>query len=394
MGNVKNEKRIPLSVPHMAGTEIALTKAAIESNWVTTLGPALDHLESEFSTLLGGGRCLGVNCGTSAIHLGLKLLDVRADDEVITPSLTFAASCNPILYQNAKPVFVDSDASTWCIDPNLLSELLKQKADKNRLPKAVIVVHLFGQSADMDSILEVCSKYDVPVLEDAAESLGSRYKGQHPGTLGQIGAFSFNGNKIITGSGGGMLVSKDSEAIKKARYWSTQSRDQDPMDIGNYMHSEVGYNYRLSNVLAALVQGQLNVLADRVEARRSVFRRYSEGFVGVDGIEAQPETLFGSDLTLHTRWLSCFKIEKNQFGMSATDLIRYLAKLKIEARPVWRPMHLQELFQDCEYYGGRVAESLNARGVCLPSSSSLSVEDQSIVIAAIREAGSTRSSGF
>ena len=394
---VIKDRRIPLSIPHMEGVEVENLVRAFQSNWITTVGPELDALEEEFEARFGL-PCLAVNSGTSAIHLGLKALGVGVGDEVVSQSLTFAASCNPILYERARPVFIDSESKTWNLDPNILSEFLGARAKKKMLPRAVIVVHLFGQPADMDSIASICRMYDVPVLEDAAESLGALYKGRHPGTFGNVGAFSFNGNKMITGSGGGMFVSPDRSLVKKARFWSTQSRDEDPLGIGNYVHSEVGYNYRLSNLLAGLVRGQLGVLDQRVKERRAVFARYQNAFSNVDGLSPQPECLFSdaepgqnggktsSGESLHTRWLSCFLVDSTRFGMSSSELITYLSRMKIESRPVWKPMHLQKVFREYEFVGGNVAGELHQSGICLPSSSNLSLEDQEIVIKTIMSA--------
>lgn len=356
-------------------------REAFETNWMSTVGPNLTSLESEFS-LLTGLPSVALSTGTAAIHLGLKLLGIGRGDEVVTPTLTFAASCNPVLYEHAIPVFIDSESRTWNLDPVLLAEFLSARARVNRLPKAVTVVHLFGQSADMNSILSICQEYGLPVLEDAAESLGASYLGKHPGTLGEIGAFSFNGNKIITGTSGGMLVSSRADWIQKARHWSTQARDPDPQGIQNYYHTELGYNYRMSNVIAGIVRGQLGVLDERVNQRRRVFERYLTGLRSVPGLIPQPE----QPGHLHTRWLSCFLVDPAQFGMSSPDLIRFLDAANIESRPIWKPMHTQPIYREFERVGGHVAEQLNANGICLPSSSSLKESDQDCVIQAIIEA--------
>lgn len=392
-------KRIHLSVPHIGPAELSYVQSAFDANWLSTVGPNLDALEASFSAAVGL-PCVALSCGTAAIHLGLKLLDVGPGDEVVTPTLTFAASCNPVRYLGATPVFADSDRYTWNLDAGLLADFLARRARVNQLPKAVCVVHLFGRSADLDPILETCRRYELPLLEDAAESLGARYNGKHPGTLGDIGAFSFNGNKIITGTSGGMLVSRHKEWIEKARFWSTQSRDADPEGIKNYVHSELGYNYRLSNVLAGIVRGQLEVLDLRVQQRRSVFERYRTAFTDLPGIEPQREADFGGQSasggdqgngsnqpeSLHTRWLSCFLIDEREFGLSAAGLIRHLDAANVESRPVWKPMHSQPFYRGYECVGGEVAEDLNRRGICLPSSSSLTEEDQQFVIDRILEA--------
>jgi pyridoxal phosphate-dependent aminotransferase EpsN len=369
-------KRILLSVPHMGGAERVYADEAFGSNWVSTAGPNLALFEQAFSRRLGM-PCVALSSGTAAIHLGLKLLGVGSGDEVICSTLTFVASANPIRYQGAEPVFVDSEARTWNMDPELLERILRQKAVRNQLPRAVVVVHLYGQCADMDAILEVTSRYAVPVLEDAAEALGATYRGQAAGTFGEIAAFSFNGNKIITTAGGGMLAARDAMQVEKARFWATQSKDAHPR--GAYEHSETGYNYRMSNVLAGVGRGQLEVLDLRVAQRRAVATRYEKAFEGMPGIEAMPEAAG----CFSTKWLSCFLIDERQFGCSRDELIDQLDAAGIESRPVWKPMHLQRVFTGCEAVGGGVAEDLYRRGICLPSSSSLSAEEQQRVIEAV-----------
>jgi pyridoxal phosphate-dependent aminotransferase EpsN len=375
-------KRILLSVPHMGGAEVDYVNQAFHTNWLSTAGPNIQAFEEEFSRWIGGPAA-ALSSGTSAIHLGLRLLGVGAGDEVFCSTLTFAASANPIRYLGAEPVFVDSERETWNMDPALLRDALRERARSNRLPRAVIVVHLYGQCADMDPILDACSEFDVPVLEDAAEALGAEYKGRPAGTLGAVSAFSFNGNKIITTTGGGMLVAQRAEWVEKARYWATQARDAGIA----YSHSEIGYNYRMSNVLAGIGRGQMRVLESRVRQRRAVAFRYREAFADVPGITFMPQAPFG----LHTNWLSCILIDEERFGCSRDGLIERLEAANIESRPVWKPMHLQPLYSACPCYGGEVAEDLFRRGVCLPSSSSLTVEEQSHVINTIRDAaGSSR----
>lgn len=376
-------ERILMSVPHMGGTEMKYVAEAFETNWLSTVGANLTLLEKEFSHKTGM-PAVALGSGTAGLHLAVKLAGIERDDEVATATLTFAASCNPILYQAARPVFLDSERRSWNLDPNALEDFLKRRAAENRLPKAVIVVHLFGQSADMDPIMEVCRRYELAVIEDAAESLGALYKGRVPGTIGDTGVFSFNGNKIITCSGGGMLVARRAEWVERARFWSTQARDADPDRLGNYVHSELGYNYRLSNVLAGIARGQLEVLELRVAERRAVFERYAKAFREVPGVEPQPEVQGAT--SRHTRWLSCFLIDEKKFGMSAAGLIRLLDEANIEARPVWKPMHTQPLYRGYQCIGGNVAEDLNRRGICLPSSSSLGEEDQQFVIQTILDA--------
>ncbi|HEY1215092.1 MAG TPA: aminotransferase class I/II-fold pyridoxal phosphate-dependent enzyme [Bryobacteraceae bacterium] len=375
--------RILLSVPHMGGHEKMFVTEAFASNWLSTVGPNITEFEREFGTRLGLSA-VAVSSGTAAIHLGLRALGVRAGDTVFCSDLTFAASANPFVYLDAKPVFIDSERRSWNMDPDVLSEALSQAAVQNCLPRAVVVVHLFGQCADMDPILEVCARYRVPVLEDAAESLGATYKGRAAGTLGDVAAFSFNGNKMITTTGGGMLVARNPELIRRAQFWATQAREPGIA----YHHRELGYNYRMSNVLAGIGRGQLLVLNERIELRRSVAFRYADAFAGVPGISLMPQAEYG----LHTNWLSCFLIDPAEFGCSRDQLVARLDAADVESRPVWKPMHMQDLYAFADYYGGAVCEDLFQRGICLPSSSSLSVSDQNYVIEAVRRARTQRPS--
>ena len=358
----------------MGDSELQYVQDAFASNWLSTVGPNLDALERAFAVRIGRPAA-ALASGTAALHLAIKLLGLKDGDEVVTPTLTFAASCNPLLYERAVPIFMDSDTASWNLDPNLLAEFLKKRARVNRLPKAVTVVHLFGQSADLDPILESCRRYELPLIEDAAEALGTEYRGRSPGAFGDIGVFSFNGNKIITGSSGGMLVSPRQDWIEKARFWSTQARDPDPEGVHNYLHSELGYNYRLSNILAGVVRGQMEVLDTRVQQRREIAFRYRDAFADI-GLSLMPQAPYG----LHTNWLSCFLVDEKKFGLSRTQLIKHLASYNIESRPVWKPMHTQKLFTGFECIGGAVAEDLHHCGICLPSSSSLSLEQQQFVI--------------
>lgn len=376
-------QRIWLSVPHLDGREREYLEEALASNWVSSVGPHLDALEREFGQLTGRYG-VAVGSGTAALHLGMRLLGLGPGDEMVTPTLTFAASCNPILYLGARPILIDSERRTWGLDPGLLEDFLARRAEVGRLPKAVTVVHLFGQAADMDAVLEVCGRYELPVLEDAAESLGALHRGRHPGTLGQVGAYSFNGNKIITGSGGGMLVASDPTLVERARHWATQARDPDPLGLRNYVHSELGYNYRLSNVLAGLIRAQLERLEDRVARRRAVFERYRAAFADLPGMEPMPEMRVDPQ-SRSTRYLSCFLLDPDRVPGGSGALIRVLEQAEIESRPVWRPMHLQPLYRHCETVGGQVAEDLHARGICLPSSSSLTGDDQGRVIDMVRK---------
>jgi pyridoxal phosphate-dependent aminotransferase EpsN len=363
----------------MGRTEQSYANEAFTQNWVSTAGPGLKAFEEAFSRRIGI-PAVSLSSGTAAIHLGLRLLGVGRGDEVVCPTLTFAATANPIRYLGAEPVFLDSEVSTWNLDPDLLFDTLKDRAARNRLPRAIIVVHLYGQCADMDPILEAAGAFAIPVLEDAAEALGATYKGQPAGTLGAVAAFSFNGNKIITTAGGGMLASPDSHLVEKARFWATQARDPGVA----YEHSELGYNYRMSNVLAGIGRGQLEVLDLRVEQRRAIAFRYRDAFADLPGISFMPQAPYG----LSTNWLSCFLIDADQFGCSRDALISRLDSAGIEARPVWKPMHLQPLYAGCECIGGAVAADLFHCGICLPSSSNLSLEDQIFVIDCIKaEAG-------
>jgi pyridoxal phosphate-dependent aminotransferase EpsN len=375
-------KRLYLSVPHVSEASLRYVEEAFATNWLSTVGPNLNALE-EAATMMVGCKSVAISTGTAGLHLALRLAGVEAGDEVVTPSLSFVASANPIRYQGAVPVFVDSEPTTWNLDPQLLAEFLKKRAAVNRLPKAVMVVHLFGQPASMDEILDICQRYGVAVIEDAANSLGARYHGRHPGTLGDVGMFSFSGNKVITGTTGGMLVTGREDWAAKAKKWSQQAADPDPEGVKNYVHSELGYNYRMSNVVAGIVRGQFEVLEDRVSARRAVFDRYVAAFEGVPGLEPQPE----AEGCRHSRWLSCFVVDEAAFGMSCYDLIRFLETMNVESRPVWRPMHLQPLYQGCEMIGGEVAERLNRTGICLPSSSSMTEAEQDFVIGLIRSVG-------
>jgi pyridoxal phosphate-dependent aminotransferase EpsN len=361
----------------MGGTEEIYVREAFASNWLSTVGPNLAAFESEFESYVGL-PAVALASGTAAIHLGLRLLGVGPGDFVFCSTLTFAASANPIRYLGAEPVFIDSDYKTWNMDPSLLGYALQQSAEAGKLPKAIVVVHLYGQCADMDPIREACECYGVPILEDAAEALGATYKKRRAGELGDVAAFSFNGNKIITTTGGGLLVSHNAAWVEKARFWSQQARDPGLA----YQHSELGYNYRMSNVLAGIGRGQLKVLGRRVEQRRAIAFRYRDAFADLPGISLMPQASCG----LHTNWLSCFLIDEREFSLSRDGLIKALDEANIESRPVWKPMHLQPLYAGCEHFGGQVAEDLFARGICLPSSSSLSEEEQLHVVNSVRRA--------
>jgi len=361
-----SDKRIHLSPPHMSGLEQQFVREAFESGWIAPLGPQVEAFEQEFAEKVGAKHALALSAGTAAIHLALIHLGVGPGDEVVVSTLTFAASANPVVYQGARPVFVDSERASWNMDPNLLEDLLKRKARLGKLPKAVIVVHLYGQAANLDAIRDVCDRYGVPLVEDAAEALGTTYKDRSPGTFGVAGIFSFNGNKIITTSGGGMLVSDDADFIAHARKLATQAREPAP----HYEHKEIGYNYRLSNILAAIGRGQLRVLDERVRRKREIFEQYRQHLDDLPGLEFMPEAPWGRS----NRWLTVITIDPQEFGATREEVRLALEAENIEARPVWKPMHLQPVYRDCEVVGGAVAEDLFARGLCLPSGTTMSAE--------------------
>jgi pyridoxal phosphate-dependent aminotransferase EpsN len=370
----------------MGSSEERFVREAFATNWVSTVGPNIDAFERAFSELVGGRPTVALSSGTAAIHLGLKLLGVQSGDEVICSTLTFSASANPIVYEGARPVFVDSERASWNLDPDLLAEALETRGKRGKLPKAVVVVHLYGQSADLDRIEAACARWDVPILEDAAEALGTHYQGVQVGARGALGAFSFNGNKILTTSGGGMLVTATQAEADKARFWSTQSREPVPW----YEHKELGFNYRMSNVLAGIGRGQLEVLEERVAARRRNAFRYRDAFADLQGLTLMPQASFGR----HTNWLSVFLVDEAAFGATRDELIAALAAEDIEARAVWKPLHTQPFFSSCECIGGRVAEDLFARGICLPSSSHLTAAEHARVVAAVRKAARSARTSF
>ncbi|GLH64129.1 aminotransferase class I/II-fold pyridoxal phosphate-dependent enzyme [Parageobacillus sp. G301] len=371
-----NKSRIFLSPPHMSGNEQKYINEAFETNWIAPLGPNVDAFEKELAEYVGSKGAAAVSSGTAAIHLALRLLNVQQGDKVFCSSLTFIASANPILYQGAEPVFIDSEPDTWNMSPLALERAMEEAKKEGKLPKAVVVVNLYGQSAKMDEILAICNHYQVPVVEDAAESLGSTYKGKKSGTFGKFGIYSFNGNKIITTSGGGMLVSDDVEALQKARFLATQARDPAP----HYQHSQVGYNYRMSNIVAGIGRAQLEVLDERVKARRAIFDRYVQALGDIEGVHFMPEL----EGTMSNRWLTTLTINQQALGVTPMDIINALAEENIEARPVWKPLHLQPVFNGVTYYphqeGWSVSDELFANGICLPSGSSMTVEEQNRVI--------------
>ena len=423
--NSPTKSRIYLSSPHLGTQEFEFVREAFATNWIAPLGPHVDAFEREFGQILQEGteateknsvssvsscansqmHCAALSSGTAALHLALKLVGLQRGEEVFCSSLTFSASANPIVYEGAKPVFIDSERASWNMDPALLEKALEDRKKKGKLPRAVILVHLYGQCADIDTIMAVCNRFGVAVIEDAAEALGAIYFSNktisqegtertenkasvssvsscakeeiRPGTVGKLAIFSFNGNKIITTSGGGMLVSNDESLIKKARFWATQSRDPAP----HYQHSEIGYNYRMSNVLAGIGRGQLRVLADRVNARRANCAYYEKAFADLPGISFMPEAPWNRC----TRWLTCILVDPAAFGADREAIRLALEAENIEGRPVWKPMHLQPVFADCDRFGGEVAEDLFNRGLCLPSGSNLSEGDLQRVVDVVRK---------
>ncbi|MBO9129997.1 aminotransferase class I/II-fold pyridoxal phosphate-dependent enzyme [Bacillus sp. 165] len=374
------EKRIYLSPPHMSGNEQKYINEAFEQNWIAPLGPNVDGFEKELAEYAGTKGAAAVNSGTSAIHLALELLGVARGDTVFCSSLTFAASANPIVYQGAEPVFIDSEPETWGMSPAALEKAFQAAVKDGRMPKAVIVVHLLGQSAKLDEIMDICNTYNVPVIEDAAESLGSTYKGKQTGSFGKFGIYSFNGNKIITTSGGGMLVSNDEEALHKARFLATQARDP----AVHYQHSRIGYNYRMSNILAGIGRAQLEVLDERIESRRNIFNCYKQRLEYIGGIAFMPEL----EQTMSNRWLTALMIDEAA-AISCLDIIHALEAENIEARPIWKPLHMQPVFKGAKYYSHgeseNVSERLFKQGLCLPSGSSLTRKDQDRVIAIVKQ---------
>ncbi len=368
--------RVYLSPPHMGPDERGLLLDAFDSNWIAPLGPHVDAFEKEFAARVQMPHAAALSSGTAALHLALQLLGVTRGDEVLVASLTFSASANPIAYQGATPVFLDSEQQTWNLDPVLLEEALKAGVKRNKKAKAVMAVDLYGQCAQLDRISQLCREYDVPLIEDAAEALGATWKGQPAGTFGALAAFSFNGNKIITTSGGGMLVSRDAGLIEKARFLATQARDPAP----HYQHSHIGFNYRLSNLLAAVGRGQLRVLEARVQARRAHRTFYEQTLGTLEGVGFMPLSSEGS----WNGWLSVITIDPQTFGATREDVRLALEKENIESRPVWKPMHLQPVFKECRMYGGVVSEAAFENGLCLPSGSSLTTEERERVVALIK----------
>jgi pyridoxal phosphate-dependent aminotransferase EpsN len=357
------QSRVFLSPPHLSGEELRLLEETIASNWITPLGPQVDAFERELAAQAGVRAAAALSSGTAALHLALRLLDVGPGDEVWCPSLTFIASVNAAVYQGAEPVFFDVSRDTWTIDPALLAEELERAARRGKLPKAVVPVDLYGQCCDYDAILGACGAHGVAVVEDAAEAIGASYRGGAAGSFGRCGAFSFNGNKIITTAGGGALVSDDEGFVRRARGLAAQARDPAP----HYEHSEIGYNYRLSNLLAAVGRAQLAVLEERIAARRRNCERYRELLGDLPGVAFMPEAPYGRS----TRWLTVITVDPVELGRDREALRLALERENIEARPVWKPMHLQPVFRGRRVIGGGVAEELFDRGLCLPSGSAL-----------------------
>lgn len=370
------KKRIYLSSPTMHGEEQRFVTEAFDTNWVAPLGPNVNQFETEIAAYTGCGYAAALSAGTAAIHLGLKLLGVGEGDIVFVSSLTFSASCNPIVYEKAVPVLIDSEPDTWNMSP----QALERAFEKYPHPKAVVVVHLYGTPAKLDEIMQICERHNVPILEDAAESLGSTYDGKYTGTFGRIGVFSFNGNKIITTSGGGMLVSKEEALVKEARVLSTQARDP----ARHYQHSKIGYNYRMSNVVAGIGRGQLMHLEEHLRLKRAIYQRYQEAFADMDEIVMNPMNPKGDA----NNWLSCITIEKNS-KVTPDRIMDALEAENIESRPIWKPMHLQPVFAACEFFGHNekepsVSEDIFNRGVCLPSDIKNTDADMERVIGIVR----------
>ena len=382
----RSDKRILLSYPHMSGDELRLVKNAFESNWIAPLGPHVDAFEKETAAYAGVKSALALSSGSAAIHLGLRLLDVQAGDTVFCSTLTFIASVAPAIYQDAVPVFIDSDEETWNMSPVALQKAFDDAVKTGKIPKCVIVAELYGQPPKMDEICAICDKYNVPILEDSAEALGAVYDGKKCGSFGKVGVYSYNGNKIITTSGGGMLLSDDEAYIEKARFWSTQARDKAPW----YEHTEIGYNYRMSNILAAIGRGQMLHLEERIDRRRAIYRKYKQELEKVPGVKLMPETPNCRSI----QWLTAITVDKETTGKTFMDVINYLNDMNIESRPVWKPMHLQPYFKErnAKYFthgegdNGGVSDKLFNTGICLPSASAMTDEEQEYVIEAVKEA--------
>ena len=371
--------KIWLSSPHMGGNEQKYINEAFEHNWIAPLGPNVNNFEEDLVLFTGAKYAAALSSGTAAIHLALILLGISNGDEVLCQSFTFSASANPILYQGAIPVFIDSEDETWNMCTDQLERAIKDRILKGKKPKAVIVVHLYGMPAKMDEIIKICANYEIPIIEDAAEALGSKYKGQNAGTFGEFGILSFNGNKIITTSGGGALLSNNKDNIAKSRFLATQARDEAP----HYQHSNIGYNYRISNICAGIGRGQMEVLVERVNQRRANFEFYKSNFEGNEGITFQPEM----EISYSNRWLSSILINPSKTnGVTREDVRLALEKQNIESRPLWKPMHLQPIFRDFPAYLNGISETLFNNGLCLPSGSNLSLDEKQRVTYFIQKA--------
>ncbi len=367
------KSKIYLSSPHMGGTEQDFVNLAFETNWVAPLGPNVDGFEEDLKKYNGIKACSALSSGTAALHLALILLGVEQEDEVLCSTFTFSATANAIAYQKAKPVFIDSERDTWNICPEILEKAIKHRISNGTKPKAIIIVHLYGMPSKMDELMEVCSRYDIPVIEDSAEALGASYKGKKMGSFGELGVYSFNGNKIITTSGGGALVSNNDEHIKKAIFLATQARDDAP----HYEHSHVGYNYRMSNIVAGIGRGQMQVLDKHIGLRREMNAWYQNFFAAYDFIEVftEPNADFYSN-----HWLTCILVHPNDKGITRESIRIAMAEENIECRPLWKPMHLQPIFKDCSFYGNGTSDRLFEIGLCLPSGSNLSDEDRERIV--------------
>ncbi len=363
------KKRIYLSSPHMSGNEIKFIKEAFDTNWIAPLGPNVNNFEKDLSNFLNISDAAALSSGTAALHLALILSNIEKDDEVLVPTFTFSASVNPIIYQNATPIFIDSEPKSWNISPQLLEKAIKERIKKGKKPKALIIVHLYGMPANMEEILKITKKYDIIIIEDAAESLGSKFNNKYTGTFGDFGVLSFNGNKIITTSGGGALISNNKKMIEKIRFLATQARDKAPY----YQHSQIGYNYRMSNIVAGIGRGQMMVLKKRIEQRRDNFKFYYNLLKNVEGINflKEPDKRFFSNF-----WLTTILIDKDKTGFSYEQMRQAFEKENIESRPLWKPMHLQPVFKDFPAYLNGVSQNLFTNGLCLPSGSNMTIMDK------------------
>jgi dTDP-4-amino-4,6-dideoxygalactose transaminase len=376
---MNQNKKIWLSSPHMGGHEMKYIEDAFQSNWIAPLGPNVTAFENELGELLNIGHVAALTSGTAAIHLALIILGIKPGDEVISSSFTFSATVNPIVYLGADPILIDSEKDSWNMSPELLEKAIIDRLAKGKKPKAIIIVHLYGMPAKIGELMNIASRYEIPVIEDAAEALGSKYNGKACGTFGEVGILSFNGNKIITTSGGGALVSTNNEHIKKARFLATQARDHAP----HYQHSQIGYNYRMSNVLAGIGRGQLKVLQDRVAKRRSNFDFYFQNLNTIDGISFLKE----ENHSFSNRWLTTIIVDPRKTnGLTCKDIQKFMDNENIETRPLWKPMHLQPVFKACKSYTNGVSEQLFNFGLCLPSGSNMSDDDLERVLLQIKKA--------